>query len=269
MKIQFRHNHITVFESALYRTTTTLIALDQAILIIDPNWLPVEIDYIVKYVTHNYKNHKQYLIFTHSDYDHIIGYCAFPGAEVIATIQLAENPYKEQIIDEIQSFDNTYYINRDYPIRYPDVNWVILHDGQTMHIGGCELIFYHAQGHCADALFVVIPNYGIWIAGDYLSNIEIPLIDDNLIAYTKTLEKAKNIFHQYPSVHILIPGHGDTATHRLEIKRRIHNDKKYLDLLQQPDSENREKEIKQHLKSYSDNPNLLAAHLENMKKITG
>lgn len=230
--------------------------------------MPVEIDYIVKYVTHNYKNHKQYLIFTHSDYDHIIGYGAFQEAEVIATKQFANNPNKEIVIDEILSFDNTYYIKRDYPIRYPDVNWTILHDGQTMHIGGCELIFYYAPGHCADALFVVIPNYGIWIAGDYLSNIEIPLIDDNLIAYTKTLEKAKNIFLQYSDINILIPGHGDTATHRLEIEQRIHNDLKYFELLQEPDAKIQEKKIQQHLQTYGNNPNLMAAHLENMEKVT-
>ena len=46
MKIQFRSDELIIFESALFRTTTSLIIGEQYILLIDPNWLPIELDFI-------------------------------------------------------------------------------------------------------------------------------------------------------------------------------------------------------------------------------
>ena len=44
--IQFKTPNITVFESALFRTTTTLLETDDLLLLVDPNWLPSEIENI-------------------------------------------------------------------------------------------------------------------------------------------------------------------------------------------------------------------------------
>jgi len=171
MKIQYRNDGITVFESALYRTTCTVISLAQSVLIVDPNWLPDEIDFIADYVQQHYSGYTQYLIFTHSDYDHIIGYGKFPKAKVIASEKLTSNPRKQEILKQIEDFDNEYYITRNYPLAYPAVNYSILTDVQTLTIENTQLIFYLAPGHVTDGLFILIPSKNCWIAGDYLSTI--------------------------------------------------------------------------------------------------
>lgn len=61
----------------------------------------------------------------------------------------------------------------------------------------------------------------IWIAGDYLSNIEIPLVDHNFNDYQNTLLKVKEVFRKFDQINLLIPGHGDLATDRTEIYKRI------------------------------------------------
>ncbi len=267
MKIQYSDDHITVFESALYRTTSTLVAIHETLLIVDPNWLPEEIKCIKDYIERHYKSHKQYLLFTHSDYDHIIGYGVFPDAEVIASDAFAQNKDKDKILNQITIFDNTYYIERTYPIVYPEVHHLISHDETTLNIGVFEMVFYLAPGHCTDAMFIIIPTIGCWIAGDYLSNIEIPLIDHDFLSYQTTLNKAAQIFEKYP-VHKLITGHGDIALNRQEIQTRINNDIQYLNLSYKCQNEEINDEIRNHILKYSRNPFMLQSHQQNVLNLS-
>jgi hydroxyacylglutathione hydrolase len=260
MKIQYQNNGITVFESALYRTTSTVIELNHAIIIVDPNWLPVELDFISDFIDEHYPSHDQYLLFTHSDYDHIIGYGAFPNATVIASQYFANNPKKEEIIQQILDFDHEYYIKRNYPISYPKVDIEITKDGQTVNIDDIELVFYHALGHVSDGLFIVIPDKKCWIVGDYLSNIEIPFIDHDYREYLKTIGKASQILANRQALDLLIVGHGDVATNRTEIERRIQQDTKYLKAL----GNSEDFDFKNLIRQYSDNPNMLIAHEKNV-----
>ena len=271
MKIQFEHNGITVFESSLYRTTSTVIELGQSILIIDPNWLPIEIDYIKKYITLKYQNHEKYILFTHSDYDHIIGYGAFPGAKVIATAAFSANNSNHIILDQILEFDRKFYIERNYPITYPVTNIIIGEDFYSYSIGNFECIFFNAPGHATDGVFTIIPAKNLWIAGDYLSNIEIPLIDDNYESYIKTLQKAMEIFTEYRDVHILIQGHGDMTSERTEILQRIKNDISYLKMLKEYVSYPNKIaliELEKYVLNYANNTELLYANTNNLKQLS-
>jgi len=269
VKIQFNDNGIHVFESSLYRTTSTVIELGQSILIVDPNWLPMEIDFILGYIDEKYPTHQQYLLFTHSDYDHILGYGAFPDAKVIASVTFYKCPIKADLIRLIKDFDSMYYIQRAYPIVFPEVDIIIDQDNQCLIIDQFECFFYLAPGHVADGLFMVIPQKNIWIAGDYLSNIEIPLVDHNFNDYQNTLLKVKEVFRKFDQINILIPGHGDLSTDRTEIYKRIKNDLNYLHLLNEyiitPDPNALEKLEKLTLQ-YSDNVELISANKKNIQQ---
>jgi hydroxyacylglutathione hydrolase len=261
MTIQFQNQHLIVFESALYRTTSTIIDLGTDLIIVDPNWLPVEVAFIKNWVDTYFPEHSQYLYFTHSDYDHIIGYQAFPNATVIASKALVDQPNKTQILKQILDFDHEYYINRSYPILYPKVDIIIDHN-QTLEIGDHEIFFYDALGHVSDGLFMIIPTIHVWVAGDYLSNIEIPFVDHDYTEYCKTLLLAESLFDKFKNVKILIPGHGDVTTDRLEIANRIARDKKYLENLTNEDNQP-SRFMLDLIQSYSSNPNLIKAHQKN------
>ena len=90
---------------------------------------------------------------------------------------------------------------------------VIVHDG-------------HAPGHGA----VFIPDAGVLVAGDMLSDIEIPLLDteadDPLGDYRAGLRRLAAV----PGVRWLVPGHGHVAGAG-EFRRRLDADARYLDLL--------------------------------------
>ncbi|WP_028399339.1 MBL fold metallo-hydrolase [Ectobacillus panaciterrae] len=228
--IQFQNDRLTVFQSALYQTTCAVVEADEFILITDPNWLPYEIEEIQRYVAQIQNGRELYLLFTHGDFDHIIGYHAFPGAKVIGSKGLQEHPNKEQKLNLIRQFDNDYYIKRSYPIAFPEVDIMIEEDGQQLTIGGTTMTFYLSPGHTHDGLFTVIGQLGIWIAGDYVSDFELPFIHDSAKSYEETLQKAERILH-FHAVKVLVPGHGQTTASEEEMKRRIRVSQDYLERL--------------------------------------
>jgi hydroxyacylglutathione hydrolase len=227
MKIQYRSKSLIIFESALFRTTTSLIIGENYILLIDPNWLPIELDFIEKTIQSLGENLEKYLLFTHSDYDHIIGYGQFKGYKTIASKNFVENNDKETILKQIEKFDDEYYVTRSYRIEYPTIEMAISGDNESLKIGSDEYLFYQAKGHNQDGMLIFNPTKKILIAGDYLSNIEFPYIYDSVERYKQTLSKFEKIITQ-ESLEILITGHGDYTTDSKEMITRIEESRAYI-----------------------------------------
>ncbi|MBP1964405.1 MBL fold metallo-hydrolase [Paenibacillus aceris] len=230
--IQYQNEHVTVFQSALFQTTSTVIQTKEMVLIVDPNWLPNEVAAIQNYV-HAIKGEREtYLLFTHGDFDHIIGYQAFPDATTIGSLELQNHPKKEHKLKLIRDFDNQNYITRNYPIQFPELDIVVQEDGQQLQLGETTLTFYHAPGHTADGLMTVVEPLGIWIAGDYVSDFELPFIYQSAKAYSQTLEKCCMMLEKH-SIQLLIPGHGLATSEHKEMKRRLEMASDYLKRLRQ------------------------------------
>ncbi|MFT4761195.1 MAG: hydroxyacylglutathione hydrolase [Paraglaciecola sp.] len=224
--IQFKNHHLTVFQSALFCTTSTVIETSDLVLVVDPNWLSDEVETIRHFVEKIKGNRPVYLLFTHSDYDHIIGWRAFPDAKVIASQAFVENPDKEKILEQIHTFDDEYYISRDYEIAYPRVDFPIQKEGETLSFGNTQLTFYHAKGHNSDGIFTIVNNQ-YWIAGDYFCEVEFPYIYHSSVEYEATLAKTAAILKEH-SIEYLIPGHGTVATSNAEILKRKQDALKYI-----------------------------------------
>lgn len=225
--ILYTDQHITIFQSALFQTTSTVIQLDDFVLIVDPTCLPNEINEIQSHVKAIQGNKECYLLFTHGDFDHIIGYNAFPGAKTIGSLEMQNHPRKEHKVSLIHDFDSTYYISRNYEVEFPNIDLVIDHDGKQITIGSTTLTFYKAPGHTNDSLFTILDSLGLFLAGDYLSDFELPFINHSAIAYEQTLNKAKTIINNH-NIKILVPGHGQHTVNISEMDRRITMAKDYL-----------------------------------------
>ncbi|MCB0668648.1 MAG: MBL fold metallo-hydrolase [Saprospiraceae bacterium] len=228
MKIQLEKEGLVIFESVLYRTTTTLVIHQDYLLLVDPNWLPSELSFISDYINKlNGVFPNKYLLFTHSDYDHIIGYGKFRDFQSIASHAFVSNPYQSKILNQIREFDNQYYVSRDYRISYPDIDHAIEGDRQ-LNSGSETFHFFQAPGHAMDAIITYVESAGILIVGDYLSNIEFPFIDHNFQAYYRTLEKLDSLLSTL-DVKILITGHGDYTQRKEEMLGRLLFAREYLD----------------------------------------
>ncbi|MFJ8236049.1 MBL fold metallo-hydrolase [Ureibacillus sp. NPDC094379] len=228
--IQYKNENITVFESQLYKTTATVIQTEDCIIVVDPNLLPNEVGDIRQYVDEIQNERPIYLLFTHSDWDHIVGYGAFPEATVIASEPFSKRENKDEIIEQIHAFDDQYYIDRHYPIIYPIVDEVITSDGQQLDIGNTKLTFYNAKGHTDDGIITVIEPLGIFVAGDYLSDLEFPFIYSSSEDYRATLQKTDTILQSH-QIKFLIPGHGHATENENEIIRRKNDGLNYIQQL--------------------------------------
>jgi hydroxyacylglutathione hydrolase len=240
--IQYRSKHVTIFQSAIYLTTSTVIETPDMVLVVDPTWLPHEVEEIRSYVS-QIRNHRPlYLLFTHSDWDHILGYGAFPDAFTIGSIEFENHPEKEMVIEQIKAYDDRNYITRNYEIIYPNLNIIVTEDGQKMTVGETTLTFYKSPGHIVDGLFTIIEPYGIYIAGDYLSDIEFPFIYYSSTEYEKTLQKAEYILQNY-SIKLLIPGHGQYTDELSEMYQRQKDALDYIVDLRRAVKENNNEKL--------------------------
>lgn len=87
----------------------------------------------------------------------------------------------------------------------------------------------HARGSAA----LVVPDAGVLVAGDVLSDLEIPLLDDDaadpLADYRATLDALEAAAERY-AVDVLVPGHGH-VTDAVGLRARLAADRAYLDAL--------------------------------------
>lgn len=228
--IQYNKKNVRIFQSSLYLTTSAVIELDEAIILTDPNWLPHEVEEIKSYVNQIRNDKQLYIIYTHSDFDHVIGSGAFSDATVIASQKLSENVHKEDVMKKVKLFDQKYYLERNYKPEYPEVDYVVSEDGQQLVIGTSTLTFYLAPGHSDDGLFTVIEPHGIFLTGDYLSDVEFPFIYSSYFDYVQTMDKAKHIFSKH-AISLHMPGHGHTTESTVEMQSRLSFSQEYLEQL--------------------------------------
>lgn len=259
--IQYQKENLTVFQSSLYMTTSAVIETDDAIVMTDPNWLPVEVEGIRKYVESNLGSKQIYIIYTHNDYDHIIGAGAFPEALVIASEEFANYPEKEKIVQQNREFDEARYLERSYEHRYPEVDIVVKEDGQQLEAGDLTLTFYKSPGHTDDGIFTVVEPYGIFLSGDYLSDVEFPFISGSYLDYVRTIETAESIFDHH-DIKVHVPGHGRTTEDKREMDSRLDFSKHYLKQLPKEDDG-----LKAHMQEKFTFFNFMSGVHDNNKKV--
>lgn len=208
--IVYKDRHVTVFQSALFQTNSTVVEMEDLVLVVDPAWLPDEVLAISNYVDKIKGKRELFLVFTHADYDHIIGYKAFRPDKVFMSKAMAENPERELRLEEAIEFDDKYYISRPYPLLYPEADYIIYRDAVQYRHHSTKMTFYLTPGHTADSMMVVVWQIGLCIAGDYLSDVEFPVISHSSVEYEASMNKLLAI-HDRNWFTRLIPGHGNIS----------------------------------------------------------
>lgn len=265
--------NIYIYQSSMWQTNSVVIVNEAANIVIDPCYFPVEIQVIADFVN-RHRSFNKYIIFTHSDFDHIVGYQHFKGARLIAQEELCFCDKEAQFI-QLTEIDQTYYVNRKRPFEFPQPDVTFNYD-YRIPLKEDELILVHAPGHTGDSCFIISRANRVMFAGDYLSDLEFPFVYFNTGAYMKTLDLAAKLVKEY-DVEYLVPGHGDIAKGSREINDRIIGDKDYLQNLTETAQEMfvngvPEREITEVLKSlkYRSEPieNAMAKmHLENIRLV--
>lgn len=221
--------HTQIFHSVIWQTTTTVIESKNEIFLFDPNYFPAEIRQIESYMDKRAeKKERKLLAFTHSDFDHIVGFSHFSHWETIGQKAMAEKSEeeKQKIIQQIKDFDGQYYVQRVLEPEYPRLD-VAVDQEKWLETSEDTLYFLATHGHTKDGLVTFFTHSGILVVGDMLSNLEFPFIGHSIVEYMKNLEKIREKVNQF-GTRTLIPGHGAVANSQQEIQQRIEYDLDYL-----------------------------------------
>ena len=225
-------DHFYIFKSRWWQLNSILCNLHSTTLIWDPAYHPQELESISFQATQLAADSK-YLLFTHGDYDHVVGGVHFEGYQRVGSTTFRDKPDKEQVIEQINNLDHEFYIERKQPVTFPVLDIPITPTNPTtVKLGNLEVLFFRAAGHTPDGLFTVVPELGLWVAGDYLSDIEFPFVEDRLMDYFETLETARKLLDDY-TINVMVPGHGNPAYSKVEILKRIDHSEQYLKSLTQ------------------------------------
>jgi glyoxylase-like metal-dependent hydrolase (beta-lactamase superfamily II) len=147
------------------------------------------------------------LLATHGDWDHLLGRLAFPGLALGCAESTAErlraSPGEAQ--RELRAFDKDLLIERPRPLALGSVQALPV-PGRCA-VGDHELELHPAEGHTQDGMAIVIGWASVLVAGDYLSTVEPPTLNDggDRDAYLATLERLRPLV---ASVEHVVPGHG-------------------------------------------------------------
>jgi glyoxylase-like metal-dependent hydrolase (beta-lactamase superfamily II) len=201
------HPDVLIATSAIWQTNCVIVRSGEETFVIDSPVLPEEIDALPAVIEQSRFPHPVGLLATHGDWDHLLARLAFPktalGCAASSAERLRATPGEAQ--RELRSFDERHYLIRSSPLSLGSVQ--ALDVPGICEIGAHELSLHPADGHTSDGMAVWLPWSGVLAVGDYLSNVEIPVLGEggSAVAYAATLERLRPLVAQ---AQFVVPGHG-------------------------------------------------------------
>ncbi len=198
------HADVIVATSRAFQTTCTLVRTAGEAFCIDSPVFPDELE-ILPAMAEQAGFGVVGLLATHADWDHLLGRYAFPeaplGCSETTAARLVNEPGAAQ--RAMRAFDEELYVERPRPLSLPGAQRLDVPG--SVEIGDRELELQPADGHTVDGMAVWIPWAGVLVAGDYLSPVEIPMVQGPASAYLATLGRLEPLVEQADHV---VPGHG-------------------------------------------------------------
>jgi hydroxyacylglutathione hydrolase len=222
---------IRVRQSQRYSMNSVLLLNAEHTVIVDPGILPSEIDDLAKAVR-EVGPAAVTLIFTHAHWDHVLGRSWWPEAETIA-----HDAFSDVIRAKAKSIDHeaealVQAAGETWP--RPFAAYGIDDAVSGLHfrmVGPWRLVFRSAPGHCEDQINIHLPEHGVLIAADMLSDLEIPDLHQPPDTYRQSLDALLPLAHG-GAIQTLVPGHGAIARGRDDVLARFEADLDYLDTIE-------------------------------------
>jgi glyoxylase-like metal-dependent hydrolase (beta-lactamase superfamily II) len=195
-----------VLTSALWQTTATALRAGEEGMLIDSPYFPDELE-LLPQVLSQAGFEVNALIATHADFDHLLGRLAFPGLALGVGDDTMERLRREPgtAQRELRDEDAELYVAREAPLALGQVQ--ALPVPGRLELGEEELELHPAPGHTSDGTAVLAPFCGVLVCGDYLSDVEIPMLSPggSLEDYRATLARLASLVERAGTI---VPGHG-------------------------------------------------------------
>ena len=223
------HADVVVVTSRLWQTTATAVRASGEAVLIDSPYFPDELDLLPE-LLRQAGFEIAGLVATHADFDHLLGRLAFPGATLGLAESSAERLRAEPGVAqrELRDADAEHYVARDAPLSLGGTQ--ALPVPGYLGLGDEEIELHPTEGHTADGAAILVPGAGVLACGDYLSDVEIPMIapGGSLADYRATLARLGGLIE---AAHTVVPGHGSPHD-RDGALRLLDDDVEYLDALE-------------------------------------
>ena len=162
------------------------------------------------------------LLVTHAHFDHVLGRIAFPDLPLLAgpgtAAELRRDP--KALLRELADSDAELYLERAAPPRLDDAD----------DAGRLPLERIAADGHAADGSAFLDRASGVLLAGDYLIEVEIPLVSEagSPERYLATLDRLAALVDE---ATVVVPGHGPPLGPR-RARELLDLDRRYVERLE-------------------------------------
>jgi glyoxylase-like metal-dependent hydrolase (beta-lactamase superfamily II) len=223
------HADAILVTSRIWQTNAVAIRRGEEAFLVDSPYFPDELEVLPQVLAQS-GFRVAGLLATHIDFDHVLGPYAFPDAPLglgqPSMERLRAEPGEPQ--RRLRESDAELYVKRPGPLSLGSVQNLPVPG--KLELGDAELELHVADGHTSDGTAVLAPHCGVLVCGDYLSDVEIPMISrsGSLAAYRGTLARLAPLVERAEHV---VPGHG--AAHERDAALRIlEEDAAYLDALE-------------------------------------
>jgi glyoxylase-like metal-dependent hydrolase (beta-lactamase superfamily II) len=217
------HPDAVVVTSRMWQTTCTAIRADGEAMLIDSPYFPDELEALPA-LLQQAGFEITALLATHADFDHLLGRAAYPdlalGVGESTALRLRADPGVAQ--KGLRDADAEYYVDRGAPLALG--SYQSLPVPGYIGLGDQELELHPAEGHTADGSAVFARWAGVLCVGDYLSDVEIPMVRD-VEEYRATLARLAPLVE---AAEVVVPGHG-SPYERERALRILDEDLEYLD----------------------------------------
>ncbi len=229
MRVVSVHRDALVLTSRMWQTNAVTLRAGGEAMLIDSPYFPDELDALPSLLAQSGFDPVA-LLATHADFDHLLGRLAFPelalGVGESTLQRLRDEPGAAQ--RELRDRDAEHYVTREAPLALGQVQ--ALPVPGSVELGDVELELHPTEGHTADGVAVFARPQGVLAVGDYLSDVEIPMLHErgSLDDYRATLARLAPLVETAATV---VPGHG--APHGRDVALRLlDQDVDYLDALE-------------------------------------
>lgn len=215
---------VFVMTSEKFATTSTMVRRGASVMLVDPAWTVTELNDIVGWVAARGLRVTAGFC-THAHHDHMLWHPQFGDAPRWASATSVAKAHEWHA-------ELTAMLDDDYPPEWPNpLDGICALGSATIPspfgddqlAESIELVVHdgHSPGHTA----LLLAERGVILAGDMLSDIELPLpfSPDDLPSYLAALDL---LAPAVSKAAVLVPGHGRVASKPME---RLDADRRYLD----------------------------------------
>jgi glyoxylase-like metal-dependent hydrolase (beta-lactamase superfamily II) len=223
------HGDAVVVTSRLWRTNALALRSGGEAMLIDSPYFPDELELLPE-LLRQAGFEVDALLATHADYDHLLGRLAFPelslGVAESTMLRIRAAPGEAQ--RELRDADAELYVERRGPLSLGQVQSLPVPG--KLELGDAELELHPAEGHTGDGMAVFDRAGGVLCPGDYLSDVELPMLSPggSLDLYRGTLARLAALLERATTV---VPGHGSPLAPD-RARAVLEADLAYLDALE-------------------------------------